>query len=380
MTDQRKRRERGEGSIFWSEERQRWVAVLTIGYDGRGKRIVRKRFDKTKTGAKQKLANLKDDLRDGLQVDDRSTVADAARDWLAYGLGEVGDTTRDNYTSLVQLHIVDRIGAYRLHDLRSGHLDRWLAQLSPGLSRRSLTLVLGILRRILARAVNRDLMRRNVADSVALPRGRNGRPSKALTLGQARDIMEAFRGHWLEPYVVLSILTGARTEELRALRWEDVVLKEDATTDPATPPHMAVWRSVRVGGDTKTRRSRRTLALPTLAVESLEKHRVNSGQSGDRGLVFPSRAGTALDAHNVRRAFRARLALVEGIAPADWTPRELRHTFVSLLSDAGMPLEAISQLVGHKGGSHVTEAVYRHQIRPVIQTGATAMDAIFDPR
>jgi len=62
--------------------------------------------------------------------------------------------------------------------------------------------------------------------------------------------------------------------------------------------------------------------------------------------------------------------------PKDWTPRELRHFFVSLLSDAGVPVEEISRLVGHSGTS-VTELVYRHQIRPVIQTGATAMDRLF---
>jgi delta 1-pyrroline-5-carboxylate dehydrogenase len=49
---------------------------------------------------------------------------------------------------------------------------------------------------------------------------------------------------------------------------------------------------------------------------------------------------------------------------------------VSLLSDAGVPVEMISQLVGHRGTS-VTEIVYRHQIRPVIQTGATVMDELF---
>jgi integrase len=75
-----------------------------------------------------------------------------------------------------------------------------------------------------------------------------------------------------------------------------------------------------------------------------------------------------MDPANVRRDLRRALKLVPGLEPEDWTPRELRHSFVSLLSDAGMPVEMISQLVGHRGTS-VTEIVYRHQIRPVIQTG-----------
>jgi integrase len=86
----------------------------------------------------------------------------------------------------------------------------------------------------------------------------------------------------------------------------------------------------------------------------------------------------ALAAANVRRDLRRALALVPGIDPGEWTPRELRHSFVSVLSDAGIPVEQIAQLVGHSGTT-VTELVYRHQLRPVIQTGATVMDSLFVP-
>nr|WP_239029244.1 tyrosine-type recombinase/integrase [Pseudonocardia acidicola] len=85
--------------------------------------------------------------------------------------------------------------------------------------------------------------------------------------------------------------------------------------------------------------------------------------------------GTQLDAANVRRAFR-RIATAAKLPAKDWTPRELRHSFVSLLSDGGMPIEQISRLVGHSGTS-VTELIYRKQIRPVVDNGATAMDRIF---
>ena len=54
----------------------------------------------------------------------------------------------------------------------------------------------------------------------------------------------------------------------------------------------------------------------------------------------------------------------------------MRHSFVSLLSDSGVPLENISRLVGH-AGTEVTETVYRKQIRPVLLKGAEAMDEIF---
>jgi integrase len=107
------------------------------------------------------------------------------------------------------------------------------------------------------------------------------------------------------------------------------------------------------------------------------KDRLAAGERWtETGLVFTTRLGTGMDAANVRRDLRRALALVPGLNPADWTPRELRHSFVSLLSFAGVPLQDIAQLVGHSGTT-VTELVYRHQIRPVIQAGATVMDRLF---
>jgi integrase len=186
-------------------------------------------------------------------------------------------------------------------------------------------------------------------------------------------------------YIVVSLLTGSRTEELRALTWEHVDLAGDPDAKPAVPPHVAVWRSVRKGGDTKTRKSRRTLALPDRCVTLLKQHRhdqdaarqqdaLNEWQDND--LVFATSIGTQMDAPNVRRDFRAALKLVAGLVPAEWTPRELRHSFVSVLSAHGVSIEEISQLVGHKSTS-VTEVVYRHELRPVIQRGAVVMNDVF---
>lgn len=137
-------------------------------------------------------------------------------------------------------------------------------------------------------------------------------------------------------------------------------------------------------GDTKTKKSRRTLALPQRCVQALREQKVRqqcqrtkAGKRwADNDLVFaPSAAGTELDAHNVRRAFRQVVAKA-GINGKDWTPREMRHSFVSLLSSDGVPLEVIALLVGHSGTA-VTETVYRKQIRPVLLSGAEAMDHIF---
>lgn len=53
----------------------------------------------------------------------------------------------------------------------------------------------------------------------------------------------------------------------------------------------------------------------------------------ENGLVYTTRTGTEMDAANIRRDLRRALRNVPGLVAAEWTPRELRHSFVSVLSD-----------------------------------------------
>jgi integrase len=152
------------------------------------------------------------------------------------------------------------------------------------------------------------------------------------------------------------------------------------------PPSRPIWRcgGLRVHGETKTERSRRTLALPRLAVQALrelrqaqDRERAAAGQAWqDTGLVFTTHHGAALDAGNVRKMFK-RVCTAAGIGDG-WTPRELRTSFVSLMSHRGVSIEEIARLAGH-ASTRTTEVVYRRELRPVITTGAQIMDEIFGP-
>lgn len=86
------RRANGEGGLHWDERRQRWMATVTFGYDGRGKRVVRKAAGQAKTEAKAKLRELLRNREDGLSASS-CTVHQAVADWLTYGLGLQGSST-----------------------------------------------------------------------------------------------------------------------------------------------------------------------------------------------------------------------------------------------------------------------------------------------
>ncbi|SDL59696.1 Site-specific recombinase XerD [Nonomuraea maritima] len=380
-----KRRSRGDGGLHWDDKRQRWIATASLGYDPSGKRIVKRGSGKTKTEAKNKLKEVLRDYEDGLAIAPADyTVERAVNDWLAYGLNGRDPATVKTCTILCRTHIIPGLGARKLRDLSAEDVDKWLATKAKSLSTRTLQGLHGCLNRAIKRAMARDKVKRNVVALCSVPKGKEGRPSKALTFAQAEAVLKAAESSRMYAYIVLSLLTGARTEELRALTWDHVDLDGAPDARPPVPPHVAVWRSVRAGGDTKTRKSRRTLALPKRCVDLLRRHReAQQREQGDAwskgGLVFASATGKPLDAANVRRDFRNAIKDAEGVDPKEWTPRELRHSFVSLLSDNGIPIEEISRLVGHSSTA-VTEAVYRKQIRPVLQEGAVAMDRIFRKR
>ena len=85
-------------------------------------------------------------------------------------------------------------------------------------------------------------------------------------------------------------------------------------------------------------RSRRTLKLPEIAVEALRRQRQRQARERadagelwqERGLVFTTSVGTGYESHNLRRDFR-RVTAAAGLG-ARWVPKELRTSFVSMMS------------------------------------------------
>ena len=125
-------------------------------------------------------------------------------------------------------------------------------------------------------------------------------------------------------------------------------------------------RTVLLGGafpDRQAARGATASGRPLAAGEAWQEH----------DLVFCREDGTPLDRWHVRKEFQkiTRAAQLGGA----WTPRQLRHSFVSILSAHDVRLEDISDLVGHSSTA-VTETVYRHEIRPALTKGATAMNRI----
>ena len=224
-----------EGSIY--PDGNGYRGAIDLGFDAKGRRQRVKRRGRTKAQVKDKLKEAVADLEAGVTTDAKYSVEDAVNDFLAKGLKGRAKSTIDNYRSIAAHNVIPQLGSIKLKELTADHLDDWLDERAEELSARTLRLIHSIVERAIRQAQARDKVRRNVASLVDVPEGQEGRPSKAMTLNQAVMLLEAVESgtHRLAAYVVLSLLSGVRTEEARALQWSEVDLNAGT---------VAVYRSV----------------------------------------------------------------------------------------------------------------------------------------
>ena len=381
------RNRKGGGTVFWDDARGCYTGQLSH-YDEAGNRKRPKVHAATKAECWEKLDELRAELRKTGSVAPRDlTVADLVNDLLAHPPAEWRSPltliNRRNYAE----RIVAALGTVKVARLTVAQVERFLADAAAEeLSADMLRRLRSTLRLAIRRAERDGKASRNVAALAEIPTAPR-RQSRSMSLDQIRALLELDLTAWWRAYLTCAAMCGLRPGELLGLRWEDVDFEAGvlrvrkclkSLPDPASGKRILVLEEL------KTERSKRTIRMPrqvATALLALRKEqaaaKLRLGAAYDvRGLaiVFGDGAGAPKWPQDVRSRFQTlcgRAGIGEG-----WTPREQRHTFVSVLSDSGVDIEKIADAVGHVN-STVTKAVYRHQIADEITSAATVMDSIF---
>ena len=221
-------------------------------------------------------------------------------------------------------------------------------------------------------AERRDKVRRNVARLAYLPSApARKRVRRSLTAEQARKFLAAVKGKPDEALVLTSLMLGLRPGEVIGLPWKAVNLKE-GTIEIRQSLKRQPDSSLVVGPPKVD--SYRNLRLPTEVIDALKAHKVHQRKKelavlvwdNRDGLVFTTAMGTPIDPSNLRRTISdlATLADVGHLAP-----NELRHSAASLLVEAGVPLQQVADMLGHKDIRMLAQT-YRHKIQGVVDVTA----------
>jgi len=370
-----RRRGHNEGSIYKRKD-GRWVAVLTVGGLKR-----KSYYGRIRPEVQAKLTAAAAGLSGGLipQTNERLTVGQFLTNWLSdTAQPSVRPATFKGYDGKIRTHILPALGKARLVKLTPQNLEAFLNQKRmAGLSPQTVQHLRAILRAALSDAVRWGLVPRNVAALVDGPRVPH-RDVRPLTPNEAQSLLEAVRTHRLGALFSVALAVGLRQGEALGLAWNDIDL--DGGTLTVRKTLQRIDESF-VLVEPKTVRSRRTIALPSVAVNVLRTHRARQMEErlmagslweDDWGLVFTTATGRPLHGTNVTRTFQQLLAKA-GLRRQRF--HDLRHSCASLLLAQGVHPRVVMETLGHSQIA-LTMNTYSHVLPPLQREAAVRMDEV----
>lgn len=358
----RRRRSSGEGTVFFWEKKGLWVSRITLPDGNR----------RTKTNKKQQivkdwLLETRNQLSQGiLPANDTVTLGQFMNNYMeTVGKQILRPTTQIMYNSYIRVHIVPAIGRIKLKDLRPDHLQTFYKQkLDQGLSKRSVQIIHGTIRRILNQAVTWQLIQRNVCSLVHAPRP-DKKAASFYTKEQLNTLLAAVRGHRWELIYILLVYGGFREGEVLGIHVEDC----DMVNRAINVRHQVVTiKGGMIISEPKTKSSRRAITLPVVAFNALRDHLDQLHRK--QGLIFTTSSGKPISARNFIRHFKQ---TIQTLGLPDLSVHGIRHSHASLLLSAGLNPKIVQERLGHSSIT-LTLDTYSHAIPSLQEEAARRLD------
>lgn len=345
-----------------------------------GRRVRRVFYGKTRAEIEGKLVELRAKVESGTAMPPASlTIQSYLKEWLDQIVSKrVRPNSLAAYRYNVDSYLVPALGHKKLHRLTAREVRLYLTQLeSQGVGARTIRYVHGTLRAALEDAVREELLDKNVAKLVRAPVVPKVE-RQPLTIEELRVLFDRNADDRLRAMLVVIALLGLRRSEVLALHWSDIDLESGA---------LKIRHGLhRVNGKlqmmpTKTARSRRTIPLPAMVIDELQRHRAQQEaerrQLADRwpdlGFVFTTPIGTPIDPDNCSKLVKA------AIKTADLRPvrmHDFRHGVISVLLGLGVPPRTVMEIAGHSG-LEMTMNVYAHVTLDDKRAALERFDALF---
>jgi integrase len=370
-------RSRGEGSIYKRTD-GRWAGATYV-HNRTGGRQRRQVYGKSKEEVAAKLAELRVMTANGIPAAAvKWTVRTYGDHWLTHvAAPSVKPSTLSNYQWVLTSHVYPVVGSVRLTALAPMHVRQMLlAVLEKGSSPRTAQLSKAVLRAMLAEAMRDQLVQRNVAMLVRGPRVER-QEVQPWSAAEATAFLASVRDHRLAALFTVGVALGLRKGELLALRWTDVDLEDGSLRVSRTVQRRGSGIGL-IEGSPKSARSRRTVPLPAVCLEALQRHRVQQARDRlaagdgwtDCGLVFASARGTVIEPRNLNRLFDE-LSAQAGLRRLRF--HDLRHTCASLLLAQGVQPRVVMEILGHSQLS-ITTDLYSHVMPTALRGAADLLD------
>ena len=368
-----KRRAKGEGSLYFWEEKSLWVAKLTLP-DGKRKT----KYSKTQREVKDWLLEKRKNLKDGLFLDADLSLNHFLNRYLEdYAKHNLRPSTYQSYYNVITKHILPEMGNIQISKLRPDHLNNlYSKKREEGYSPRTIQYIHGVLKRALNKAVKWGLIVSNPLNKADTPQDRK-KEMKTWTADEVRTFLNQIEGHrWQAIYILATV--GMREGEILGLRWSDVDLENGNLKVVQTVQYIQGMGLV--FGEPKTSKAKRLIILPEFVVEALKAHKIKQNELKKsknwrgQGLVFTTNIGTPISPRNLIRHFKGEL---EKAGLPDIRFHDLRHTVATLLLEKNIHPLVVSSLLGHSS-VNLTLSTYSHVLPALHKDVANTLDDIFE--
>lgn len=382
------KRSNGEGTIFKRKD-GRWCAAY---YD---EGPVPKRhfvYGKTQAEVKRKLKEIdRTAPQKSSGADGDKTLAEWIFHYIEnYKKNEVKKTTYDTYQVYWRKHIKkDRIGKIKLEKISSDALQRYYNEkLSEGYNVKTVKHIRVIINSALEQAVKLRLIRENVNRFTTLPK-KSAYEAGILSIGDVQKILKEAREEELYPIVVFTMYTGLRKGEVMALKWSNIdwERKELSVEGSLCRIEAGIGENGKMKHDyqimePKTRKSRRTIPILDIAAEALVMQRerqevqkeIYADIYQDEDFIFARCDGRYLDQRGFMDEYHA---FLKKYSLPEIRFHDLRHTFASLLLEAGESPKVIQELLGHTNIS-TTMDIYAHVSNQAKRRTINRLDSLLE--
>lgn len=300
---------------------------------------------------------------------------------------DLAPKTRVGYESILNHHVLPRLGNKKIAAIKTGDLQAFANDLSERLAPATVRRVFEVVSNVLRVAVERRYIVVNPLDAVRLPRlGSRTINVNPLDHSEIKALVREVPEHYRLP-VLLDAYLGMRAGELWALRRRDInlltgelsvkeALKEVTAAQAESVPAEQKLSDSLIIGPTKSYAERK-ITIPAFLVKELEAHLSRSlpGGDGPEAFIFTTPSGTPVR-HNVfyKRVFTP--AKKRALPGRTLRFHDLRHTCAALLIEAKAPSLAIKEQLGHKD-IQTTLNIYGHLFPSTGAALAELLDAAY---
>lgn len=359
---------------------------LLIGYNSKGKKIMKEFYGKSKGEAERKKEDYSRDLKNGInKAAENETLNDAFNNWLINVILPSGikTSTYETYESIYRLYIKDsKLGIRKIKDVKPIMIQAFLNELfNKGKHYPLLVKIHKLIKRFFNYEVQIDAIIKNPCLSINVPgqiaylKEKNSSEIKVFTAEERDKILKYLykTNNKIAGIAYLGFSLGMRQGEILALKWDDIDFKNRILHIKESIRYTKDFDSNGnvIGGSMKitvpkTLTSVRDIEYPDTFDDMWKKaklqntkDKLKAGKSfnNEFNLVFTNTIGSPIGKRYVIRQW---VQALNALNIEYRTFHTTRHTFITQMAIEGVPESITQAIVGHKKGSEVTHNIYTH--------------------